>query len=116
MSWFEKHMGGHVSLGPITIHGENAMHWGVSIRTRRWGYVCLRLPFRCFGCWWPLYFYVSPNATPWAATFMLGGDSRHDSARARRRRAAFGHNFDVDAVWPRLRELNDEHPTQWSAA
>ena len=71
LSWLENHMGGHVSLGPVTIYGENAMHWAVNIKTRRWGYVCFRLPFRCFGRWWPLYFYCSPDATPNAATFII---------------------------------------------
>jgi hypothetical protein len=28
---------------------------------------------RCFGRWWPLYCYISPNGTPWAATKWLWG-------------------------------------------
>ena len=71
LSWWENFMGGHIDIGPVTLYGENAMHWGVRVATR-WGYVCFRLPLRCFGCWWPLYFYISPNATPQKATFMLG--------------------------------------------
>lgn len=70
------------------------MHWGVTVRTRRWGYVCFRLPLRCFGRWWPLYLYASPNTTPWAATFMLGRThERADWALARLRFHRFGHNF-----------------------
>jgi hypothetical protein len=65
-------MSGHVTWGPVVIYGRNAMHWAVNIRTRRWGWICFRLPLRCFGRWWPLYFYVSRNATPWGATFMIG--------------------------------------------
>lgn len=64
MSWFENFMGGHLTLGPIVIYGENAMHWAVNVKTETFGYICFRLPFRCFGRWWPLYFYVSPDATP----------------------------------------------------
>ena len=64
---------GHLNVGPITIYGRNAMHWAVNIRSK-WGWICFRLPFRCFGRWWPLYFYISPNATPQDATFMLGRD------------------------------------------
>lgn len=75
LSWWENFMGGHVRIGKITIYGENAMHWAVNVRTKRWGYVCFRLPFRCFGKWWPLYFYCSPNGTPWAATFKIGRDA-----------------------------------------
>jgi len=72
LSWFENFMGGHVSIFNITIYGENAMHWGVTISTKRWGYICFRLPVRCFGDWHKLYFYCSPNATPSSATFTLG--------------------------------------------
>lgn len=71
LSWWENHMGGHVSLGPLVIYGENAMHWAVNISSP-WGYICFRLPLRCFGRWWPLYFYISPDATPQAATFLVG--------------------------------------------
>lgn len=71
LTWWENFMGGHISIGPITIYGENAMHWAVNVKTKRWGYICFRLPFRCFGRWHPLYFYVSPNGTPWAATFIF---------------------------------------------
>lgn len=71
LSWWENFMGSHLSMGPVTIYGENAMHWAVNIRTNRWGYICFRLPLRCFGRWWPMYFYISPDATPWAATFSI---------------------------------------------
>jgi len=72
LSWFENFMGGHVNIFNITIYGENAMHWGVTIKTSRWGYICFRLPFRCFGDWHKLYFYCSPDATPSEATYTLG--------------------------------------------
>ncbi len=98
----DRWLGGHIHFGPVTIYGRNAMHWGVNIHTRRWGYVCFRLPFTCYGKWWPLYFYVSPNATPWASTFLWGGDGDHSPRMARARRDAFGHNFDTDDP-----ELND---------
>lgn len=43
-----------------------------------------------------MYFYCSPNATPWAATFMLGKkEDREDWAKSRIRYLALGHNFDV---------------------
>lgn len=71
LSWWENFMSGHLNIGPATIYGENAMHWAVNIRTKRWGYICFRLPLRCFGTWWPLYFYTSPNGTPGKATYCI---------------------------------------------
>jgi len=76
LSFAENFLGGHICIGPITIFGENAMHWGVDIRIKRWGFICFRLPFRCFKRWWPLYFYVSPNGTPQHATFWLFGKKK----------------------------------------
>ena len=73
-SWFENFMGGHIDIGPTTIYGENAMHWAVNIRTKK-GYLCFRLPVRCFGKWWPLYCYMSPDGTPSNATkWYLGSE------------------------------------------
>lgn len=111
MMWarMEKTLSGHVNLGPVTLYGANAMHWAVNVWTERWGYVCFRLPLPCFGRWWPLYFYCSPNATPWAATFMLGkGHSYRDAVLARTRRRRFGHNFNTDHHADELRTINDE--------
>lgn len=107
MNFWERYFGGHINIGPVTIYGENAMHWGVNIRTKRWGYVCFRLPMRCFGMWWPLYLYASPCATPWAATFYLGG-GRHngDRALAPLRRHRLGHNFNDDEHGETLRRIN----------
>jgi hypothetical protein len=68
LGFCDNFLGGHVTLGPVTIYGENAMHWAVDIKLSN-GYLCFRLPLRCFGKWWPLYLYFSPNATPWEATW-----------------------------------------------
>jgi hypothetical protein len=68
LGFAENFLGGHITIGPITIFGENAMHWAVNIKTRR-GWFCFRLPFRCFGSWWSLYCYLSPDATPNRATW-----------------------------------------------
>lgn len=65
--WF----GSHLTFGPITIYGRNAMHFAVNIRTR-WGYVCFKPLTRCFGVWWPAYFYISPDATPHRARVKWG--------------------------------------------
>lgn len=113
MNWFENFMSGHLNIGKrITIYGENAMQWAVNIHTKKWGYICFRLPFRCFGKWHPLYFYLSPNATPWASTFYIGSgrNAKREAKRARERKAAFGHNFDAwnnEQIRQQLREIND---------
>lgn len=108
--WVERKLAGHVSFGRVTLYGANAMHWGVNIWTRRWGYVCFRLPLPCCGCWWPLYFYCSPNATPWAATFFVGRDkyARNQRALSRARRDRLGHNFDTSAQADALRVINGD--------
>ena len=71
LSWWENFMGGHISFWRITIYGENAMRWGVDIKLRN-TYMCFRLPFRCFGKWYPLYLYFSKDATPNNATWCIG--------------------------------------------
>lgn len=93
----EDFMSGHIDIGNLIIYGRNAMHWGVCIRTKKYGYICFRLPLPCFGRWYPLYFYCSPNATPWAATFMLGRKHSKDNwCKSRIRYSCLGHNFEVD--------------------
>jgi hypothetical protein len=72
----------HISIGNLTIFGDNAMHFGCHYWTNRYGYICFRLPMFCgisdkilYGdklYWKPLYLYFSPNATPWGATFLFG--------------------------------------------
>jgi hypothetical protein len=70
--WF----GGHVTVGPVTVFGRNAMHFAVNIRTRD-GWICFKPPTRCFGVWWPWYFYISPDATPQSATTLWGYRGRN---------------------------------------
>lgn len=91
-----KFMTGHINIGNLTLFGRNAMHWGGHLYTKKYGYICFRLPFTDDGRWFPLYLYFSPNATPWAATFMLGRKAHMDDwVRSRIRYSCFGHNFDV---------------------
>ena len=91
-------LSGRFSIGRLTVYGNNAMHWGVTLRTEKYGYICTRLPFRSCGRWWPLYWYCSPVATPWAATFMLGHGHDDNWALSRLRKKVLGHNFDLDAL------------------
>ncbi len=65
-------IGGHFTVGPVTVYGRNAMHFAVNVQLRE-SYLCFRLPLYCYGKWWPMYCYVSPNATPWAATKWFWG-------------------------------------------
>lgn len=97
LSFQENFLGEHISIGRLTIYGENAMHWGVTFWTKRWGYICFRLPFRCFKQWWSLYFYLSPNGTPGASTLYCGS-SQDERKYAPIRRKRFGHNFNTNLL------------------
>jgi hypothetical protein len=108
---FAKAIEEHFSIGNLTVFGDNAMHFGCHFWTKKYGYICWRLPIPCgiadkIRCgdklyWVPLYFYISRNATPWAAVFMLGKKhSPRDWALARVRKMHFGWNYNGD---------NDDH-------
>lgn len=70
-NFWERYLGGHLCIGPVVIYGENAMHWAINIKFEGHGYLCFRLPIRCFGVWWPMYLYWSKNATPQGASFKI---------------------------------------------
>ena len=55
----------------FTIYGRNAMHWAVNIKIFG-AWLCFRLPFTCFGKWWPLYLYYSIDGTPNMAKWKIG--------------------------------------------
>lgn len=63
LSFVENFLSGHIRVGPVVIFGENAMHWAVNI-TIGHGFLCFRLPIKCFGKWYPLYCYYSLDGTP----------------------------------------------------
>jgi len=105
LSWWENFCGGFINIGRITVFGENAMHWTVRIYSKKYGTINFRLPFRCFGRWYPLYFYTSPNGTPWASTFYLGKDK--DKWKAKIRRKRFGHNFNDNDCYDELKKINN---------
>lgn len=89
---------GHLNIGKrITVYGDNAMHWGVTIWTKTFGFICFRLPFKSCGHRWPLYFYCSPDATPNMATFFIGKEYySNGSIYSKYRRKLLGHNFDTN--------------------
>jgi hypothetical protein len=60
---------GHISIGPVTIYGANAMHYAVNIRTDV-GHLCAR-PTTGRG-YWKWYVYLSPDATPGRAYWGFG--------------------------------------------
>lgn len=112
LSWWENFMGGHLSIGPITIFGANAMNWAVNIDTRKWGRICFTLP--TLSRWrtgsdgksrYYWYFYLSPNCTPWASTFYRGSD-KQEVIRAQIRRMNFGHGFNSSKLRAELYALN----------
>ena len=52
-------------------------------------------------------FFLSPNATPWAATFAIGAAiTKQERELAETRRILFGHNFDTDEYRYDLRIVN----------
>jgi hypothetical protein len=95
--WLIEHLGGHIRVGPVTIYGFNAMNGALNWKTKRWGYVCFHPSFRFLGWNKGWYFYLSPNATPWASTFCVGpGVYSSDKRRAKAHRHLFGHGFNVN--------------------
>jgi len=97
--FLEKYLGGHISIGNITIYGWNAMHVAIQIWTKRWGFICFHPPGRLLGygkrCPW--YFYISPNATPWGASFGFGpGIDREDKLRIYMRRNHYARCWNCD--------------------
>jgi hypothetical protein len=69
--FWKRYLGGHITLGPLTIYGLNAMHVALNLETR-WGWICFHPTWRVFGKWWPWYFYISSDATPYRARFGCG--------------------------------------------
>lgn len=108
MRIINKHLTGHLSLGPVTIYGSNAMNWAINIKTKRWGYICAKWPTKTRSGGYEWYFYLSPNATPWACTFYMGSD-KDEAIRAQIRKLNFGHGFKASDVniYTRLYALNN---------
>jgi hypothetical protein len=106
-SWTESFMGGHINIGKIiTIFGDNAMHWVLEIRTKKYGVICIRF-FTTRPNAHPLHIYFSPNGTPWACTYYFG-KNKQESIRAKIRKLNFGHNFSTDKNREKLRALNEK--------
>ena len=91
--WFDRLLnrliGGHISIGNLTIYGRNAMHFAWNYRVKRGRYyICLCPPVYCWGRWWPWYLYLSRNGTPQRAHFIAGYNAPgmdEDKRRAKRR-------------------------------
>lgn len=107
---FAKAISSHFCIGNLTVYGDNAMHFGCTLWTKKYGYICWRLPLLCgisdkilYGDklrWWPLYFYISRNATPWAAVFMVGKKhSPDDWSKVRLRKRHFGWDYNENDKW-----------------
>lgn len=119
--FLDKVLGGHINIGKrLTVYGDNAMHFGVTFWTKKYGYICFRLPvpsgivgYFLYGDklrWQPLYLYFSPNATSWASTFMLGEKhDRNDWALSRARRVRLGHNWKTsnNDLYQEMRRINN---------
>ncbi len=85
-----------IHIGPITVYRDYAQCWAVKLHTRRWGWLCLRLPIYSCGVLPGPAFWASPNGAPWAATIFKGGSPKeaHYRVQADQRRMLLGHNFD----------------------
>lgn len=122
LSWSENFLGGHLSIGRLTIWGCNAMNYAANYHTKKYGYICFTLPvlarFKKYANWKKLpwyrryyfdwYLYFSPNGTPWASTFHIGRD-KQEKIRAQIRQLVLGHNFDVNKNQLKLRALNNKY-------
>lgn len=72
--WQDRVFRGHLSIGPLTIYGANAMHWAWNLRV--FGtYLCWR-PTTGQNGYWRWYLYASPDATPRHATWGVGPGMR----------------------------------------
>ena len=73
---------GHLTIGPITIFGDNAMHGAIQIwLARKQTYLLLFPPWRTKGQfvhWWPWHAYLSPDGTPTQATWGIGPGFRRE--------------------------------------
>ncbi len=112
LSYWENFFGGHLNIGKrITIFGENAMHWAIEIRTKKYGVIVFTLPIRTFGKYYGCHIYCSPNGTPWASTYyksLWKENNRSEELRAKIRKLNFGHNFNTDTHSKKLRALNEK--------
>lgn len=112
MNWFgwfgrfyDKHIvggGGHRSIGVATLYGfDTAMHGAIEAPTR-WGWLVISVP-RLGGKPIPWGAFLSPNGTPWAATWLIG--PRHcagERRMARVRRALWGHGYSTGTHDPMI--------------
>ena len=98
--------GGHRTWGPVTVYAfHTAMRGAVNLRTR-YGVLCLCLPALGQRGPWRPYIYLSPNSTPWAATWGTGsGFGREDRRRARVLRSLWGHGYDPVVHDPQILDL-----------
>jgi len=67
----------HLTIGRVTIYGENAMNWVVNIRIKK-GLLCFTLPTyrRIIGKdnW---HIYLSPNGTPSESIWCYGYNGKY---------------------------------------
>lgn len=66
---FDWLIGGHVTIGRLTIYGRNAMHYAWNYQLKNGEWVCFRPPSRCFGMKLGYYFYISRDGTPGSARY-----------------------------------------------
>jgi hypothetical protein len=108
LSWWQNFMGDYLNIGPITIFGANAMNWAVNITSKKYGFICFKLPTINNIKGKKLCFYLSPNGTPWASTFYKGCNKKEEKL-SKIRRKYLGHNFKNNDLNNKiLRSINSE--------
>lgn len=72
--WQDRLFRGHVKIGRVTIWGANAMHWAINVwLLGHWW--CFHPSTRTYGGRWPWYFYISKDATPQNACYLVGDEA-----------------------------------------
>lgn len=69
--WQDRIMPGHITIGPVTLYGANAMHWTLEVSTP-WGFLCAHPTTHTFGGKWPWKVFLSPDATPMSRRWGFG--------------------------------------------
>lgn len=88
----------HITVGPLTVYGANAMHWAAELRLPLGLTLCAHPTTRTFGGRWPWYAYLSTNGTPWGALWAVGpGVDNVDKRRAEVRREVLHRLVHSDA-------------------
>jgi len=92
------------------------MYFSAHFETKKYGYVSFALPTvkriinKSNKIQDKFFMYVSPNGTPWAATYVVGPKfSTYEKRLAKQRKRFLGHNFNSEDEknYKRLQQINN---------